>query len=157
MRSSAAGCVLVGLVTLVAPAMAADQTPTRQPTLLAAADSDGDGKVTAAELHSERERQLARFDADRDGRLSPEEYEAWWLSTARPRLERLFRADDRNKDGSVVLEELVARANDLLHRRDRDGDGALTADELRPRRRAAGPVTPASGVTVPVRPAASSG
>jgi hypothetical protein len=145
--------MLAGLVMIAAPAMAADPAPARRPALLAAADSDGDGKLTAAELHAERERQVSRFDADRDGMLSPGEYEAWWLSMARPRLERLFRADDRNKDGSVALDELVARANDLLHRRDRDGDGALSAEELRPRRRAA---TPAAAVTAPVPPAASS-
>jgi Ca2+-binding EF-hand superfamily protein len=156
MSPSAAVSMLAGLVIVVAPAMAADPTPARQPALLAVADRDGDGRVTAAELHADRERQVTRFDGDRDGRLSPEEYEAWWLSTARPRLERLFRADDRNKDGSIALEELVARANDMLHRRDRDGDGALTAEELRPRRRAAS-AAPASGITAPVRPAASSG
>lgn len=156
MRSSAAGPLLAGLVTLITPALAAEPAPARQPALLAAADSDGDGRVTAAELHAERERQVARFDTDRDGRLSPAEYEAWWLSAARPRLERLFRADDRDQDGSVALEELVARANELLRRRDRDGDGALTAEELRPRRRASGAVTPALGVTVPAGPAASS-
>ncbi|MGD9508105.1 MAG: EF-hand domain-containing protein [Geminicoccaceae bacterium] len=149
--------ILAGLVMLVAPAMAADPAPARRPALLAAADSDGDGKLTAAELHAERERQVTQFDTDRDGKLSPGEYEAWWLSTARPRLERLFRADDRDKDGSVALEELVARANDLLHRRDRDGDGALTAEELRPRRRAANAAAPAAAVTAPVPPAARSG
>ena len=45
------------------------------------------------------------------------------------------QADDRDGDGRIALEELVARASDLLHRRDRDGDGALSAEELRPRRR----------------------
>src|SRR5690349_6784612 len=129
MRSSIAAALLAGLA-LAAPALAADPVTPRRPALIVAADSDGDGKVTAAELHAERERQVARFDVDRDGRLSPEEYESWWLSTARARLERLFRADDRDHDGSVALEELVARANDLLHRRDRDGDGALSAEEL---------------------------
>lgn len=157
MRPSITASVLAGLA-LATPALAADAVTARRPALIVAADSDGDGKVTAAELHAEREHQVARFDGDRDGRLSPDEYKSWWLSMARPRLERLFRADDRDHDGSVALEELVARANDLLHRRDRDGDGALSAEELRPRRRAASATPPpAPGITAPVRPAASSG
>ena len=151
MRPWIAAPILVGIAAVDASSMAAEPAPTRQPALLVAADQDRDGQVTAEELRADRERQVARFDADQDGKLSAEEYEAWWLSTARPRLERLFRADDRNGDGSIALDELVARANDLLRRRDRDGDGALTAEELRPRRRSVAP-----GVTGPIRPAASS-
>lgn len=152
MRPWIAAPILFGVAAMGASSMAAEPAPAaRQPALLAAADQDRDGRVTAEELRADRERQVARFDADQDGKLSAEEYEAWWLSTARPRLERLFRADDRNGDGSIALDELVARANDMLRRRDRDGDGALTAEELRPRRRSA-----ASSATGPIRPAASS-
>jgi Ca2+-binding EF-hand superfamily protein len=148
--------ILFGIAVVSTSALAAEPAPARQPALLAAADLDQDGRVTVEELRADRERQVARFDVDQDGKLSAAEYEAWWLSTARPRLERLFRADDRNGDGSIALDELVARANDMLRRRDRDGDGALTAEELRPRRRSAASAAPASGVTNPIRPTASS-
>ena len=103
-------------------AIAAEAVPPQGPPLLVAADADHDGKVTAAELRSEREQQVARFDADRDGGLSAEEYEAWFLDAAQPRLARQFRADDRDHDGRITLEELVERS-------------AATAAPPRPRRR----------------------
>jgi Ca2+-binding EF-hand superfamily protein len=92
--------------------------------------------LTGHELQLAREQQVARFDGNGDGRLSTAEYQAWWLAAAQPRLTRQFRADDHDQDGEVTLEELVERSNELLRRRDLDRDGALTADEWRPRRRA---------------------
>ena len=139
-------------------AIAAEAVPPQGPPLLVAADADHDGKVTAAELRSERERQVARFDADQDGSLSPQEYAAWFLDAAQPRLARRFKADDRDGNGRIALEELVERSAAMLHRRDRDGDGALSADELRPRRRPTQVgVVPADDVSGPsVRAAGSS-
>lgn len=147
------GWGLTAMICAAAPAWAVEAEAGRQPALLAAADADGDGTLSAAELRADRERQVTRFDADRDGRLSPDEYAAWWLDAAKPRLERLFRADDGNKDGAITLEELVERSNLMLHRRDRDGDGLLSAEELRPRRRHAASPGPAAGISD--RPAAA--
>lgn len=147
------GWGLTAMIVAAAPAWAVEAEAGRQPALLAAADADRDGTLSAAELRIDRERQVTRFDGDRDGRLSPDEYAAWWLEAAKPRLERLFRADDGNKDGAVTLDELVERSNLMLHRRDRDGDGLLSADELRPRRRHAASPTPAASVSD--RPAAA--
>lgn len=128
--------LVAALLTAAAPAIAADPAPVRPPALFATLDTDGDGKLTAQELHAAREQQIERFDGDRDGRLSAAEYQAWWLDVAQPRLARQFRADDGDKDGEITLEELVERSTALLRRRDADRDGALSADEWRPRRRA---------------------
>jgi hypothetical protein len=124
------------LVTVASPALAAEPVPPRPSTMFAALDADGDGKLTGHELQLAREQQVARFDGNGDGRLSAAEYQAWWLAAAQPRLTRQFRADDRDQDGEVTLEELLERSNELLRRRDLDRDGALTTDEWRPRRRA---------------------
>lgn len=116
-------------------AQAADAVVPPVPALLAALDANKDGRLTLEELDADRERRLAQFDRDGDGRLSAEEYQAYWLDAARDRLARQFRADDRNHDGSVSVDELKQRAAELVRRRDADKDGALTADELRSRRR----------------------
>ena len=128
---------VVALAAATAPALAED-APVRRPTgQFAALDADQDGKVTAAELRAVRERQVAQFDRDGDGRLSETEYQAWWLTAARERFLRQFRADDRDQDGAVSLDELVERADALLQRRDRDRDGAISREEWRPVRRVA--------------------
>jgi hypothetical protein len=94
-----------------APAFAADPAAPRVPALLAALDADRDGRLTQGEMHAARGQQIARFDGNRDGWPSAEEYQAWWLEAARARLARQFRADDRDKDGSVTLEELEQTAD----------------------------------------------
>jgi Ca2+-binding EF-hand superfamily protein len=136
MRDVAPRLLFATILASAAPAaFAADPAAPRVPALLAALDADRDGRLTRGEMHAAREQQIAKFDGNRDGRLSAEEHQAWWVDAARARLARQFRADDRDKDGSVTLEELVERSDDLLRRRDTDRDGALTAEELRPRRR----------------------
>jgi hypothetical protein len=130
---------LVALLALAAPAWAAEPTAPAAPPLFAALDADGDGRVTAVELQAARAAQIDRFDADGDGRLSAVEYRTWWLDAAQARLTRQFRADDRDGDGMISLDDLIARSGALLKRRDRDGDGAISVEEWRPRRRAPEP------------------
>jgi Ca2+-binding EF-hand superfamily protein len=134
MRDVSSCLLFAAILAGTAPAFADGPAAPRVPALLAALDADRDGRLTQSEMHAAREQQIAEFDGDRDGRLSAGEYQAWWVEAARARLARQFRADDRDKDGSVTLEELVERSDDLLRRRDLDRDGVLTAEELRPRR-----------------------
>ena len=138
MRNPLSGSLAMAVLFAAAgPVLAAGAVPPRPPALLVAQDADRDGRLTLDEMRHARQEQVQRFDSDRDGKLSAAEYQALWLEAAQARLARAFAADDREHDGAVTADELIARASDLLRRRDSDKDGTLTAEELRPRRRAA--------------------
>ena len=96
-------------------------------------DIDKDGKVTQAEIDQTRKDQLAKYDSNHDGVLSLEEYQALWLDAMRRVMVRQFQANDTDGDARITVEEFTARFDDLVRDRDRNGEGVLTVDELRPR------------------------
>ncbi|MEO1459248.1 MAG: hypothetical protein AAFV49_17045 [Pseudomonadota bacterium] len=96
-------------------------------------DTDGDGRVTQAEIDATRTDRVETFDADADGALSIEEYEALWLDAMRDRMVRRFQRHDRDGDGQVTAEEFQRSTRDLVLMRDRNEDGALDADDFRRR------------------------
>ena len=95
-------------------------------------DINKDGKVTQAEIDQTRKDQFAKYDSNHDGVLSLEEYQALWLDAMRRVMVRQFQANDADGDARITVEEFTARFDDLVRDRDRNGDGVLTADELRP-------------------------
>ncbi|MEO0760891.1 MAG: hypothetical protein AAFZ09_03645, partial [Pseudomonadota bacterium] len=99
-------------------------------------DTDGDGRITQAEIDAVRADQHGRFDSDDDGALTLEEYEALWLDAMRERMVRRFQRHDRDGDGRVTTEEYGREMRNLVERRDRNGDGVLSREDVGPRRRA---------------------
>ena len=94
-------------------------------------DQDGDGKVTQAEINKGRADRLAKFDNDGDGRLSLQEYEALWLDAMRERMVDRFQSHDDDGDGQVTVDEFSKRMSRLVLQRDRNDDGAISAEDLR--------------------------
>lgn len=115
-------------------------------------DKNGDGKVTLDELPEERRERFSklieRADKDGDKALTLEEFAAG----ARPRQDGpppgrpdqpprfggpgrppavLFLALDTDKDGKLSAAEINAAA-DVLKKLDKDGDGAVTLEEIGP-------------------------
>ena len=97
-------------------------------------DLDKDGAVTQAEVDRYRQDQIVKFDANKDGTLSLEEYQALWLDRMRERMVRAFQEHDRDGNGQVTAEEFNRRFEGLVARFDRDGDGRLSPDDRRNRR-----------------------
>ena len=104
-------------------------------------DLNKDGKVTQDEIDQARKDQLAKYDTNQDGVLSLEEYQVLWMDAMRRVMVRQFQANDADGDGSITVEEFTARFADLVRDRDRNGDGVLTVDELRPHGPRAAPGT----------------
>jgi Ca2+-binding EF-hand superfamily protein len=119
-------------------------------------DSNADGQLTADEVPGDKQtlfrRLLRTSDKDNDGKLSRSEFAAGIESTRRQRPlteklpdqnpggplyqdpEKTFARFDANKDGKIVADEVPDQARGLfermLARADKDGDGAITKEEL---------------------------
>ena len=98
-------------------------------------DANGDGTLTEVEIEQVRQGRLQEFDADDDGSLSLEEYQALWLDAMRERMVDRFQAHDDDGDGLVTAEEFGEPFTRMLSRLDENGDGELSRDELRDRHR----------------------
>lgn len=102
-------------------------------------DTNQDGRVTQEEVNNARRDQLTRFDRNGDGQLSLEEYQALWLDVMRPMMVRDFQRHDADGNAQVTVTEFQARFTDMVTEFDRNNDGAVSRDELRPRGRDDGP------------------
>jgi hypothetical protein len=106
-----------------ADGMSLDQFLTRQASRIMAADTDGDGKVSRAEMAA-----TAKNGHDPS---------------------RRFDAMDANHDGTLDASEIRAALTRRFHRLDHNGDGVVTPDERmagRTRARQAEPADPATGL-----------
>jgi Ca2+-binding EF-hand superfamily protein len=108
-----------------------------------ARDTDGDGKVSRAEI-TEFERgtalqkalldnaaSFARLDVDKDGSLSPIEFQALAANPTLPDITSIMQRFDKNRDQQITIVEYriatLVRFDDL----DADKDGAVDQAELR--------------------------
>ncbi len=108
----------------------------RQPWIVVHAkelDTDSNGVVTRQEMTDEAIQAFTGYDADSDGRLTQAEYER--RSNVKSAMGGFIRGHakelDRNNDGSISREEVLANATQMYDRVDRDSDGKLTAEELK--------------------------
>jgi hypothetical protein len=120
----------------------------------AAADADKDGKLTEAELTAWRATVTAGIDADKDGKLSADEIAQAEVKALTARIEdhakEMVTRLDTDGDGLLSAAELLARpmAGPDFQHLDRNGDGAVTEDELAP-----GGAPAAQQGTAPAQPA----
>jgi Ca2+-binding EF-hand superfamily protein len=94
-------------------------------------DANQDGRLTQAEIDQVRQSRLGEFDQNRDGSLSLEEYQALWMDAMRESMVDRFQAHDDDGDGMVTAEEFSEPFDRIVSRLDQNGDGELTADEMR--------------------------
>lgn len=136
--SLAATAIAAALLAAPAPSPAQDtgQAPPRDRAvdrMMGLLDTDGDGRIGAAEVAAEQQRLLRAADLDGDGKLSVAEFKRrgrWFLSM---RTTSLFDLLDGDGDQHLTLEEIAAPSRRWLKRYDANDDGAIEATEL-PRR-----------------------
>ena len=93
-------------------------------------DLDKDGKLTQTEIDRARRTRMAEFDSDKDGRLTLTEFQGLWLDRMHERMVDHFQRLDADGDAIVTDAEFQAPMAFFVVRADRNGDGALSFDDL---------------------------
>ena len=96
-------------------------------------DQNKDGSVTQDEVNASVAERFAAADADKDGRVTLEEFKAYRLTEMQPMKVRAFQRLDRDGDGKVTRAEFDHISDRMFARLDRDGDGELKAMPVPPR------------------------
>ncbi len=96
-------------------------------------DADKDGKITQAEIDTNRTSWLNEFDGDKSGSLALAEFQNLWLKAQNERMVREFQRFDRDGNGQVSLDEYKEPLSGIVAQLDRDNDGIITSDEMSPR------------------------
>lgn len=93
-------------------------------------DTNTDGKITMAEITAHREQLHAEHDKDRNNAISLSEFEGIWLAMMRPMMVDKFQMMDDDGDGQITDAEVEKKMTWMMHRMDRNGDGAISMREL---------------------------
>ncbi len=91
-------------------------------------DTDGNGRVTQAEIDEFRSKRMAKFDADGNGSLTLSEYEALWLAAMREKMVDRFQYLDADGNAVVTTEEFKKPYANMVRHMDKNGDGVLSRE-----------------------------
>jgi Ca2+-binding EF-hand superfamily protein len=139
-KTAVAALALIGAA--FATAALADMGPGRGPgqgamllQMFDGLDTDGDGKISPAELAAHREAMFTAADANGDGLLDRDELVAHQIAMMAERLgqraDRMLERRDVSGDGMLSLEEMgKGPAETGFARMDADGDGLISKEEL---------------------------
>ena len=94
-------------------------------------DTDKDGAVSKAEVDALRKAEIAKHDANKDGKISLQEFETLWVGYMRERMVDHFQKLDDDGDAQVTEDEIARPLNTIMSWLDRNNDEKLTKDELR--------------------------
>jgi hypothetical protein len=102
--------------------------------MLGRIDTNGDSALSQEEIDAAVNGRFTEFDANADGKLTLEEFQALWAEITRPVSVRAFQFLDPNGDAAIAKDELTQRFGSVVSRWDRNDDGMLSPDD-RPRHR----------------------
>ncbi|MCI4663199.1 MAG: EF-hand domain-containing protein [Neomegalonema sp.] len=97
-------------------------------------DADGDGKLTKEEIGNAKARRFSLMDANKDGAVDAEEIMAYRMKR---RAQMMVKRLDKNGDGKLSADEIPFRAP-RLERFDLDENGVITKTEIEQARKGRG-------------------
>lgn len=95
-------------------------------------DTNGDGKLSRSELEAHGAKRFAEADANNDGKLTKDEFVAKGKERAEKRFEKMLSKKDADGDGALSADEMkpsAERAEKMFSRLDKDGDGFISKEE----------------------------
>lgn len=93
-------------------------------------DTNGDGKISLAEINDDQARMFNALDVDGDKSMSVDEIRRRGRSLQIYRTTTLFDLLDANGDGKLSVAEIQAPSKRWFKRYDKNGDGVMEAEEL---------------------------
>jgi Ca2+-binding EF-hand superfamily protein len=99
-------------------------------------DANKDGKLVPEELAPVVKKRVAAMDGDGDKALTVSEIDAALQRRIERRRDRIMSLLDANKDGKITEAEMDAVLNDMFDKADTDDDGAVNLAEIRAFKRA---------------------
>jgi EF hand len=123
--------VLIPLMLIAAPAVAAQGGDGALLDRMLAADANKDGVITRSELIASRTSNFARFDRNGDGALTDSDVPFFMRGSAIGQQFTTMKADfDANRDGKVSRAEFVNGPTPVFDRADANRDNRLTRAEI---------------------------
>lgn len=94
------------------------------------ANTNGDGTVSRDEIEAAANARFDRWDATGDGALSRDDMTAMSAQRTEFRVQRFIARFGAQETGQVTRDQFLQRAEERFQRRDANGDGVLTRDEM---------------------------
>ncbi len=116
------------------PQMKAPQISRHVERMLWLYDTNGDGKITLAEINADQARMFTALDVDGNKSMAVDEIRRRGRSLLIFRTTTLFDLLDANGDGKLSVVEVQAPSKRWFKRYDKNGDGVMEASEI-PKRR----------------------
>ena len=95
-------------------------------------DSNGDGVISEDEMETRRADRFDFADDNNDGEITKEEFSSAAQRRREEMRNRRFSEADTDGSGGISLEEFTAQAAERFAEMDKNGDGQLSAEEMRP-------------------------